>query len=255
MIASFHSFRRTILFGLAGAMLMAILLPGLALLRDSNGHDWYAAGKLFVTEAMIAVGFDPTPLTEYRAADGSIRMVTRFRLAHTVEARMARSHLLSTFTDNALLGAGAGAGFGGAVLLAILSNVTRGGWHEWMSRAVVEPMPQERGFPSHRCLGIVKVRSYAESGERVALLPAAETDRNSTKNTSTRRVPDATSAGRITDVDSPEPAHRPTPNSRDIRESPEKSAETYERASDRDGDGVAGSDRERPSPDCDGDWF
>jgi len=231
----FDGLRRTILLGLAGAASIAILLPGIALLRDTTGHDWYAAGKLVVTETMIAVGFDPSALTEYRAADGSIRSVTRFRLAHTVEAWIARSRILSTIADNALLGAGAG--FGGAVLLAILSTVTRGGRHERMSGAVVEPMPRERGFTSHTGPGIVEVLSHAGSGERVALLS------------------DAASAGRKTDVDSPGPANTPTPNSGDIRKPPEDSAETCERASDSDGNGVAGNDSKRPDPEDDWDWF
>jgi len=274
MIA-FHGLRRTILFGMAGAVSMAILLPGLALLRDTTGHDWYAAGKLVVTEAMIAVGFDQSALTEYRAADGSIRTVTRFRVAHTVEAWMARSRILSTIADNALLGTGAG--FGGAVLLAILSTVSRGGWQERISGAVVEPIPRERGLPLHRGPGIVEVLSHAASHERVvllmtraeldrltgvfgrvgqaALLPAAELDRNSTKDTSTRRVPDAVSTGRETDAELPGTANRPTSNSDDTRKPPEKSAETCERARGRDGNGVAGSDTKGPSPDDDWNWF
>ena len=167
MIA-FYSLRCTILRGLPGAVSMAILLPGLALLRDTTGHDWYAAGKLVVTEAMIAVDFDPSALTEYRSADGSIRTVTRFRLAHTVEAWMARNRILSMIADHALLGAGAG--FGGAVLLAILSTVTRGGWHERMSRAVAEPIHRERRGSSPRGSGTVEVLPHTEGGTRVVLL-------------------------------------------------------------------------------------
>ena len=123
--------RRMLLFGVAGAVPMAILLPGLALVRDTTGHDGCAAGKLVVTEAMIAVGFDPWTPTERRAADGSIRRVTRLRFAYAVEAWQARSHILSTIPDNALLGAGAG--FAGAALLAILSAAASGGRRERMS--------------------------------------------------------------------------------------------------------------------------
>ena len=271
----FHSLRRTTLLGVAGAVSMAILLPGLALIRDTSGHDWYAAGKLVVTEAMIAVGFDPSALTEYRAADGSIRTVTRFRLAHSVEAWMARSRILSTIADNALLGAGAG--FGGAVLLAILSAVTRSGRHERMSGAVVEPTPWERGHPSHPRPGIVEVLPHTESGERVALLmtraefdhltgaygqvrqgavlPPAEPDSHSTKNTSTRQVSGATSAGQQADAALPGPASRSTSNPSDTRKPTEESAVTCERASGRDGNGVTGSDRKLPGPDDDWDWF
>ena len=274
MIA-FHGLRRTILFGMAGAVSMAILLPGLALLRDTTGHDWYAAGKLVVTEAMIAVGFDQSALTEYRAADGSIRTVTRFRLAHTVEAWMARSRILSVIADNALLGAGAG--FGGAVLLAILSTVTRGGWHERMSRAVAEPMHRERRGSSHQGLGNVEVLPHTESGEKVALvmtrvefdrlagavgqagraplLTAPDPVRNSTKNTSTRRAPDTTSAGQQVDEESPGPAGRPMSNPGDSPKPPDGSTEAREPVSGRDSNGVAGSGSKRSGPDDDWDWF
>ena len=271
----FRSVRRTILLGVAGAVSMAGLLSTLALVRDTSKHDWYAASKLVVIEAMIAVGFDPLAITEYRAADGSIRTVTRFRLAHIVEAWMARGHILSTIADNALLGAGAG--FGGAVLLAILSTVTKVGWHERISRAVAEPMHRERRGSSHRGSGTVKVLPHTEGGTRVALLvtpaefdgltgafgqvgnaallSATETDRNSTQDTSTRRVSDATSAGRETDTESPGPVSRPTSNSGDARKLPDESAETCERARDRDRNGVAGSDSKRPGPVDDWDWF
>ncbi|MDE0489451.1 MAG: hypothetical protein OXI07_09715 [Gammaproteobacteria bacterium] len=274
MIA-FHGLRRTILFGMAGAVSMAILLPGLALLRDTTGHDWYAAGKLVVTEAMIAVGFDPSALTEYRAADGSIRTVTRFRLAHTVEAWMARSHILSTIADNALLGAGAG--FGGVVLMAILSSVTGGGRHGRMSRALAEPMHRECRGSSHRGSGTVEVVPHTEGGTRIALpvtpaefdrpsgavrqagraplLTAREPGRNSTKDTSRRRAPDATSADQQTDAESPGPASSPTSNPSDTRKPPEESAEAFEPASGRDCNGVSGSDSKRPGPDDDWDWF
>lgn len=271
----FHSLRRTILLGVAGAVSMAILLPGLALLRDITGHDWYAASKLVVTEAMIALGFDPSALTEYRAADGSIRTVTRFRLAHTVEAWMARSGILSTIADHALLGTGAG--FGGAVLLAILSTVTMNGRHERVSRALGEPMHRDCQGSSRCGHGTVEVVSHTEGGTRVALLVApaefdrlagaveqvgrapllnaAKPGRNSTKDTSTRRAPDAVSASRETDAESPGPASGSTSNAGDARKPPEESAEACEPASGRDCDGVAGSDRKRPGPDDDWDWF
>ncbi len=274
MIA-FRSLRRTILLGVAGAVSTAILLPGLALLRDTTGHDWYAAGKLVVTEAMIAVGFDPSALTEYRAADGSIRTVTRFRLSHIVEAWMARNRILSTIADHALLGAGAG--FGGAVLLAILSAETRGGRWARIHAEVAETMHRERGIPPHRGPGTVEVLPHTESGENVALvmtraefdrlagavgqagraplLTAPDPVRNSTENTSRRRASDATSADQQDDEESPEPASGPTSNPSDKRKPPEESAEACEPANGRDSNGVAGSDRKRPRPNDDGDWF
>ena len=272
MIAS-HSLRRTILSGVAGAVLMAILLPGLALVRDTTGHDWYAAGKLIVTEAMIAAGFDPSVPTEYRASDGSIRRVTRRRFAYTVEAWQARSHILSTIKDNALLGAG----FAGAVLLAILSTVASGGRRERMPRGVVEPMHGEHRLPSHHGPSIAEVLSQAESGARAVLqvtpaqidrlagilgqagraplLPAAEPNRNPTKDTSTRRQPDAESAGHETGAEASGPVDEPKPDPDGARRAPEKSGSSPKQASGRDGSPVAKRRRKRPGPDDDEDWF
>ena len=42
----------------AGAVAVALLWPCVALVRGTTAHDWYAAVKLTVTEAMIAVGFN-----------------------------------------------------------------------------------------------------------------------------------------------------------------------------------------------------
>ena len=90
---------------------------------------------------------------------------------------------------------------------------------------------------------------------RTALLPAAEPDRNSTRDTSMRRLPDAISVGQETEAESPGPVNKPTSKPGGTRKPPEESAESCERASGRDGNGVAGSDRKRPGPDDDGDWF
>lgn len=272
---AFRSLRRAILRGVAGAVSMAILLPGLALLRDTTGHDWYAAGKLVVTEVMIAVGFDPSALTEYRAADGSIRTVTRFRLAYTVEAWIARRRIQSTIADNALLGAGAG--FAGAVLLAILSTVTRGGRHDRMSGVAAESMHRERQGSSHYGHGTVEVFPHTEGSTRVALLvtpaefdllggavgeagrdpllTAADPIRDSKKATSTQWAPAALSASREKNAVSPGPASSPTSNPSDARKPTKESAEACEPANGRDSNGVAGSDSIRPGPDDDGVWF
>ena len=46
--------RRMLLFAAIGIAAMTVLVTGVALLRDTTGHDWYAARKLTVTEVMIA---------------------------------------------------------------------------------------------------------------------------------------------------------------------------------------------------------
>ena len=90
---------------------------------------------------------------------------------------------------------------------------------------------------------------------RGPLLTAAEPGRNSTKDTSRRWAPDTTFAGQQDDEESAGPANRPTSNPSDTRKPTKESAETCERARGRDGNGVAGSERKRPSPDDDWDWF
>ena len=55
---------------LVGALLMAVLLPGLALVRDTSGHDWYAAGKITLAEAAIASRLDREALIQYRTSEG-----------------------------------------------------------------------------------------------------------------------------------------------------------------------------------------
>ena len=213
-----HSLRRAVLLGAVGAVSMAVLLPGLALVRDTSGHDWYAAGKLTATEAMLAVGFDPWAHTEYRAADGSVRRVTRLRFAHTLEAWMARSHILSTITNNALLGAGAG--FGCAVLLAVLTGVVaRRGTHERVSTALAQPVHPDRRLATGASSGFAEVLPGRTEGggglglpvtpvaidrttgalQRVghaALLPPAESCETSTRASPTPRLPEAASANR-----------------------------------------------------------
>ena len=150
---------------------MAVLLPGLALVRDTTGHDWYAAGKLVLTEAMIAIGFDASVLTEYRAADGSVRRVTRLRFSYMVEAWHARSHILSTISDNALLGAGAG--FASALLVAILWKIPSVVRRERV--LVAKPILPNIRPGARTSAGIAEVLSrHTNGGERIAVLVTPE---------------------------------------------------------------------------------
>jgi hypothetical protein len=273
-----HSLRRTVLLGVVGAVSMAVLLPGLALMRDTSGHDWYAAGKLIVTEAMIAVGFDPWAQTEYRAADGSVRRVTRFRFAYTVEAWMARSHILSTITNNAFLGAGAGSA--GAILLAILSGVVvRSGRREWASTALAQPVRPDRRLATRGGSGFAEVLPGRTEGgtsfalmvapveidrttgapQRVgnaALLPAAESGGTSTRGTSTPWLPEGASAGRNADAEASKPGDAPKPDPGGARKPSSRSVESLARqGSGRDGGTVAKPRGKRPGPHHDGGWY
>ena len=205
--------RQKIYFGVLGAVVMAALLPSLALVRDTTGHDWYAAGKLVLTEAMIAIGFDASAPTEYRAADGSVRRLTRLRFTYTVEAWQARRHILSTISDNALLGAGAG--FAGAFLLAVLSKVASVMRRERVSVAKPVPPNVRPGTKTGSCIAEVvsqsrnlgariallvtpaKMESSAgtvEQDDRAAPLPATVPDHHPTKEPRVPRLPEAAAA-------------------------------------------------------------
>ncbi len=100
--------RRALALGALGAGLMALLLPPLALLRHTDGHDWYAARKVTVAEALIAVGFDEHAVTKYRLADGKTVTWLRDGVATYPRARESRRLILTVIGDNALLGGCAG---------------------------------------------------------------------------------------------------------------------------------------------------
>ncbi len=100
--------RRALVLGALGAAAMALLLPPLALLRYTDGHDWYAARRVSVAQALIAAGFDEHATTKYRLADGRTVTWLRDGVATYPEALRSRSLILAIIGDNALLGAGAG---------------------------------------------------------------------------------------------------------------------------------------------------
>ena len=88
---------------------MAILAAGIALALGTTGHDWYAAWRLTLVEAMLAAGFDDYGLVEYRTAAGETVSVARYRFAWIMdEAWLARRLILSLAVDRAVLGACAG---------------------------------------------------------------------------------------------------------------------------------------------------
>ena len=68
---------------------MALLWPCVALVRGTTADDWYAAVKLTVTEAMIAVGFNSFEPTRYRAPDGTSFPITRGGLVRYTEKASA----------------------------------------------------------------------------------------------------------------------------------------------------------------------
>ena len=141
--------RRSLVLGALGAAAMALLLPALAALRYTDAHDWYAARKVSVAQALIAVGFDERASTKYRLADGRTVTWLREGVATYPAARESRSHILAVIGDNILLGACAG--FAVLFTLSGLLNLTR---HEpaGVSRtAARRPSAAERrpGFLEH----------------------------------------------------------------------------------------------------------
>ena len=119
----FDRLRRALVLGALGAVAMALLLPALAAMRYTDAHDWYAARKASVAEALIFAGFDEYAATDYRLADGRPMRWTREGVATYPRARESRSLILAVIRDNILLGACAGF----AVLFALsgLLNLAR----------------------------------------------------------------------------------------------------------------------------------
>ena len=134
-----------ILAGALSAAAMAMLVTGIALVLGTTGHDWYAAWKLTLVEAMLAVGFDPYETVSYTTADGAAVTVERYRLVYVMhEAWRARGLILFLVADRAVLGACTGlalyALWLGARVAAACSRRLRGG----MRGAAVEPAARVR---------------------------------------------------------------------------------------------------------------
>ena len=109
--------REYVRFTAVCAVAMAVLLTGLALVRDTTGHDWYAAARLTLTQAMLAVGFDPYASTEYRMGSGLELPMMRGVLSELNGPREARARILSAIADHAGLGAVAAIGCAATLLI------------------------------------------------------------------------------------------------------------------------------------------
>ena len=127
---------------LRGAVAIALLWPCVALVRGTTAHDWYAAVKLTVTEAMIAAGANPYDRTRYRPREGTSYRITRGGLVVHGEPIEARDRILYTAAVGALHGALAGALC--VVLFIMLWRAAR----SWGShRAGWRMRPPDRGPP------------------------------------------------------------------------------------------------------------
>ena len=100
--------RRMVRLGLLGVAAMTLAAPGILLARGTTGHDWYAARKLTIAEAMLAVGFSKYTTVAYRRADGNTWNIIRAAVAEFPSAVRARQRILGTIGDGVMLGAGVG---------------------------------------------------------------------------------------------------------------------------------------------------
>ena len=165
---------------------MAVMVTGIALLLGTTGHDWYAAWKLTLAEAMLFVGFDNYGVVAYRTADGETVSVARHRLAYgMLEPWRARGLIFSLIADRAVLGACTG------VATYVLWEGIRGAAEIWRRlrgrppRPVVEPAPRFR--PGYRGTGrhpdtwseseLVAALARRSSKFAVLLMPGEEAER------------------------------------------------------------------------------
>lgn len=122
---------------------MAVLVAGIALALGTTGHDWYAAWKFTLVEAMLTAGFSDYGVVEYRMAAGETVTIPRYRLVNVMtEAWWARREILSLAADRGVLGACTGLalftmGLGVLAAVRLRRFVTGRG-------AVVEPAPRAR---------------------------------------------------------------------------------------------------------------
>lgn len=167
--------RRFARFTAVGAVTSALLLPVLALVRDTTGHDWYAADRLTLAQFMLGVGFEPYSVTTYRTANGKVMKITRIGLSVYGEPIRARARILSTVGNHAGLGAIAG-GAGGAVLLIVSGRGGRGRRRTGvLKRAAATEQPVLRRIWNR--IGVVDGVSLPGNGEaRIGLVVLSPTD-------------------------------------------------------------------------------
>ena len=165
-----HRRARTVI---AGAVAMTLLWPCVALYRGTIEHDWYAAVKLTVTEAMIAAGFNSFEVTWYRAPDGTSFRITRGGLVESGEVIDARERIVYTALVGALHGSLAGA-LGVVLFLIQCRSVT--GWQGLRAGSAERPPLQEPSetFGTVELTRAVPAQRSVEQSN-LPLLPAADT--------------------------------------------------------------------------------
>ena len=122
---------------------MAVLVAGIALALGTTGHDWYAAWKFTMVEAMLTFGFSDYGVVEYRTAAGETITVERYRLANVMhEAWWARRRIFALAGNRAVLGACTGLALFGMWVVARMALRLRR--LESERGTAVEPAPRIR---------------------------------------------------------------------------------------------------------------
>ena len=150
-----------------GVASMALLACAIDLARGTTGHDWYATGKLTLTELLIGLGANDSAPVEYRTSKGEVLSLTRHALTFNGNALVGRWNVLYTARQAAELGAWWG--FGGALLCLVLFRRQNQRWRQLPARepasvqsTPVQPAPRrprrplrnrQRGHPIRGCNG------------------------------------------------------------------------------------------------------
>ena len=101
---------RSLLLTAVFVIFLSALACVVGLASDTTGHDWYATGKLFGAEILLALNFDPRAPVRYRTREGKEVTIARGDLIFNGEALLARAHLLRTAQRAAWIGAWCGLG-------------------------------------------------------------------------------------------------------------------------------------------------
>lgn len=165
--------RRMLGFGLLGVAAMTVLVPGILLTRNTTGHDWYAAGRLTLEEAKLAVGFSEFTKVAFRRADGDEWSLHRMIFVQFGPPLHARQRILSEIGNGMMLGGGIGGTVFCLMVLGTAGHVRR------VARvASVRAVPVTRPWRAKASPGVAgRLAGRLGLGRaRVALLVVSETD-------------------------------------------------------------------------------